>query len=349
MSDIKIFIQYFEAPAYKYQELYKVSDGIDYYKLIHQVANNVMLDDFVSSIEIRDDTGDNISEKSDTFFDLTALYWYWKNVSCDVIGNDRSDKYFLNKPETYLMTDDDIEDFLATYDFIIHIATVPNKTVASILDDVYGEGTTVAVGEVIEDISPEYLDDYISVMNGYDQAAYNMMICRKSDFDAYCSWLFPVLFECENRITVDMTDDIKRKVFSGIAEKLLLVWLNHNNKTYVGDTYITDNYPVSLEVLCNIPRERQEINSRFYDDEYRIGTLEYESSKVIEDRIITSTQMSVSKTFVRGYITKDSTVNVSVSPSSIKPSSVSVADGLCTVVIPKQETAANAKIKVFVK
>ena len=33
-----------------------------------------------------DDTGDTISEKNDTFCELTGLYWIWKNGRCAVEG-----------------------------------------------------------------------------------------------------------------------------------------------------------------------------------------------------------------------------------------------------------------------
>ena len=35
---------------------------------------------------IKDNTGDNISEKNPYFCELTGLYWAWKNLNADYIG-----------------------------------------------------------------------------------------------------------------------------------------------------------------------------------------------------------------------------------------------------------------------
>ncbi len=42
-----------------------------------------------------DDTGDNISEKRNSFCELTVLYWAWKNVKADYYGLCQDCRYLV--------------------------------------------------------------------------------------------------------------------------------------------------------------------------------------------------------------------------------------------------------------
>ena len=43
---------------------------------------------------VKDNTGDNISEKNSSYCELTGLYWAWKNLTADYIGLVHYRRYF---------------------------------------------------------------------------------------------------------------------------------------------------------------------------------------------------------------------------------------------------------------
>ena len=53
----------------------------------------------------------------------------------------------------------------------------------------------------------------------------NMMICRKSLFDQYCAWLFPLLEEIERRTDISDYDSFQARLYGYLAERLMRVWI----------------------------------------------------------------------------------------------------------------------------
>ena len=73
---------------------------------------------------------------------------------------------------------------------------------------------------------------YEVMYNNNKLSHYNMFIMKKEDFDKYCEWLFPILFEMEKNIEFTHYND-QGRVFGYMAERLFNVWLKSNQKKLI--------------------------------------------------------------------------------------------------------------------
>ena len=55
-----------------------------------------------------------------------------------------------------------------------------------------------------------------------------MLILRRDHLDAYCTWLFDILFELERRVDATDYDAFHARFFGRVSERLLDVWLSQN-------------------------------------------------------------------------------------------------------------------------
>lgn len=169
-----------------------------------------------------DSTGiDNISGKNRQYCELTGIYWAWKNDDSDYIG-------FCHYRRRFDLTNDQIAyiaggnaDVVVTWP-IVNFDTVRKQ---------YGKDHIIedwdTLMDVIEDIAPDYHAAAGEVQTGIYYYAYNMFIMKRDLFDDYCSFIFPILEECERRI--GQKDDIYQNRYIGfLAERLLSVYLTKN-------------------------------------------------------------------------------------------------------------------------
>lgn len=193
----------------------------------------------------QDNTGDNISEKNPHFCELTAHYWAWKNLECEIIGLnhyrrffdfDRSflafspDRSFIDnqsflKVEYYIPN---LKKLLETYDIILppkrhypyNVAT--QYAIFHIVNDLN------ILKEVIQDVTPEYSKAFNMLMyhtNAY--SGYNMFITKWKHFDGYSEWLFKVLFELEKRVKLSAYPD-QARLFGYLSERLINIYCIKN-------------------------------------------------------------------------------------------------------------------------
>ena len=83
--------------------------------------------------------------------------------------------------------------------------------------------------KVVCELYPDYRASLDNVSNRTDCYCYNMFITRKEVFCGYMEWLFPILFELENRINIPYNDSYQRRVFGFLAERLLNVYVDYQS------------------------------------------------------------------------------------------------------------------------
>ncbi|HGO5855368.1 TPA: DUF4422 domain-containing protein [Mannheimia haemolytica] len=184
-----------------------------------------------------DNTGENISAKNSSFCELTALYWAWKNHffhTMEYVGLVHYRRYFTGHTVSikgkYILGEEEIAKLLENADCI-----VPKKrnyyieTVYSHYKNAHYIQDLEQVKSIVLAKNPDYLTACSQVMNSKTLHLFNMFIMKKSLFEQYCEWLFPILFELENRIDISAYDQYQKRVFGFIAERLFNVWIVHNN------------------------------------------------------------------------------------------------------------------------
>lgn len=172
-----------------------------------------------------DDSGDNVSEKNPDICELTGLYWMWKNSEANILGLNHYRRYFKNDSGE-LLNQKDILNYLSHNDIILakKITLVKgsvNETYAGkYILDVLNE-----TREVVTDLFPDYLNSFDKVIKGDSFHCFNMFVANKQLIDQYCDWIFPILFELEKKIDLN----IHKRVLGVIAEYIFNVWVDYNN------------------------------------------------------------------------------------------------------------------------
>lgn len=198
---------------------------------------------------IPDNTGDNISEKNDSWCELTALYWAWKNLDADYYGlmhyrrllhfgakgngcyifntvTEREVASFGWEPEVVGQTCDRY-DIITGPEWNIHPAGLPDHIMSA--REFYAREHDVRALDIVTEIVRErYPDHYLPLLQSLSETTCvwgNIAVMRSVYFHEYCRFLFDVLGEAERRIDTSGYDSYQRRVFGFLAERLLNGWL----------------------------------------------------------------------------------------------------------------------------
>ena len=187
-----------------------------------------------------DDTYDNISDKNKSFCELTAMYWIYKNVTCDIVGICHYRRYFVE--QNNILSKERIEELLTSYDVILpEDSRIPKGSVAEWYQKTHHAKDLTILQNIIAEKYPDYLEAFHLAMQCNLLCIGNMIITKKEIYDEYCAWLFDLLFEAEKRIDIREYDDYQKRVFGFLAERLVRVFmLMHTYKIYAVNIGSTD-------------------------------------------------------------------------------------------------------------
>lgn len=195
-----------------------------------------------SSNYFSDKDGENISEKNNTFCELTGLYWMWKN------GNEKKEdtiglvhyrrffttrigfmKYYFFSIRPDILSEKQVNNILKKFDIVVPIRKITVHSVKYVYGYFHDLTDLCIVREIISDLYPKYLEIFDKEMNSHCYYYANMMICKKNILDSYSEWLFNILFELEKKLDINKyQNQYQKRVFGFLAERLLQVWIKYN-------------------------------------------------------------------------------------------------------------------------
>lgn len=267
-NDIKIYIanRIFDFP------IYQDTEGI-YLPMVTGAQAFEKEGKCIPGNYVRDDTGNHISGKNDTYAEFTGQYWVWKNVDADIVGFIQYRRYFVNEefgkiiqkksfnlggsriykpfqnhiePYEYILSREYIESMLEDYDLCVK----ENRDIPiSYLVKSYGGDFSEKLKQVIGELCPEYMPVLEIALQDSVNYHCNMYIGKKEVLDQYWSWLFPILdrlseLDMQFRFETDMYD----KRFAYVGEVLLKVWIDYNKVSCkVQDSVVLQRYEAKVQ------------------------------------------------------------------------------------------------------
>ncbi|MBD5340124.1 MAG: DUF4422 domain-containing protein [Bacteroides sp.] len=204
-----------------------------------------------------DNTGDNISHKNDSYCELTAMYWAWKNLpDIDFIGLAHYRRYFdLDITEANLLR------LFKRYDIIIGEEKVlPHSIIEELFLLTSYEDTYILLDAIYQKF-PELrteLIEYFYYNNKWTNC--NMFIAPKHIFDEYCTFLFPLMEQVEKNLKMSHYTRMRR-VIGYLTEPLLGFWIHHKRlrSHSVGLIQIIDGFQTTTPLHRKISNIKKQI------------------------------------------------------------------------------------------
>lgn len=247
--------------------------------------------------EVKDNTGDNISNQNSFYSELTGFYWAWKNApKTDYVGFEAYRRHFNFTKEITL-------SILEDYDIILPTPiNLDRETNAEFYARVNIKDDFDTIEKIIKEDYPEYAEDFEAYLVKGRLLYYgNGFITSYENFDKMMSFIFGVLDKYKAEKGFNSIDDIRKyvegtnqtmcpldhvwagrtwvdyqmKIGAFLAERLMTLYCLHNFSKIYNIRYeeLEDKYRIrDMKVmLCTIGRMENRYVREFVEYYKSIG------------------------------------------------------------------------------
>ena len=205
-----------------------------------------------------DDTGDNISNKRETFNEFTVLYWAWKNQKADYYGLCHYRRYLAFKNVEKKLAAGEHDNGCYTEEFIskkaIEAYGIDEKTMRCEIEncdaiffkpiklsdfnltsnyDALKKNpkwhNIVDADKMLQIIKEKRPDIYMvarEYMFNFDYSyLYNCFVMKKEIFNDFCEFVFSIFFELEKKLDTTNYSELMTRSVGTLGERLLGIWI----------------------------------------------------------------------------------------------------------------------------
>ena len=211
---------------------------------------------------LRDNIGNHISGKNANYCELTGLYW--KNTDDSYKGLVHYRRYFgrnnLSNKISDICSYEYLLNCLKSVDIVLpYVEYFKQNAKEEILLHCCTEEIFDKLRQIIETKYPDYIETYDRYFNENKASLFNMLFCKREIFDAYCEWLFSILFVLEKQVDLAKLNTYQQRLYGFLSERLLNVWVIKNK-------LVVKHLPVihmELPVFDRIRLVRRRFTNRF--------------------------------------------------------------------------------------
>lgn len=197
-------------------------------------------------LQLKDNIGENISDKNRNYCELTVLYWIWKNCTNDIIGLVHYRRYFFKaifeNDLRKILNKEEIERIFKDYNIILPKKIFLKRyNVYEQYKKLHNINDLEECRKVINEKYPDYINSFDKIMQQKSFYAFNMFIGNRIIINDYFKWLFDILFELENRIDISKYDKYNARVYGFLSERLFNVWIEKNiDRLKIRELYVNN-------------------------------------------------------------------------------------------------------------